>query len=71
MSKTLYIITGGLIVFVIAGYFIKEAFKKQFQKLIPIEELEKQFDSLAENQKIIAEYLMRGQHTDKYLEVDK
>lgn len=71
MSKNIYIIAGGVLVFLIIGYFIKEAMKKQFQKMLPIEELERQFDSLAENQKIIAEYLMKGDHANKYLEVDK
>jgi hypothetical protein len=56
---------------VLLGYVVKEIVRRQIQKMIPVEELEKHFDSLAENQRAITEYLTGGDHKNKYLEINK
>jgi len=69
MNKTTYIIIAGVAVLIIVLWFvIKEYMTRQIQKLLPIEDLEKQFDELVESHKVITEYLMK-ENKDKYLEV--
>lgn len=69
-KSTLILTVGGALVGVLLWYVMKEIMKKQIQKLIPVEELEKQFDDLVENQKAITEYLQRPD-ANKYLEINK
>lgn len=69
-KSTLILTVGGALVGVLLWYVMKEMMKKQIQKLIPVEELEKQFDDLVENQKAITEYLQRPD-AKKYLEINK
>jgi len=68
--NTVLLILGGVAVTMLLGYVVKEMMRNYMHKLIPVEELEKQFDDLVENQKMITEYLQRGDG-NKYLEINK
>lgn len=69
-KSTILLTVGGVVVCALLWYVLKEIMRKQIQKLIPVEELEKQFDDLVENQRAITEYLQRPD-ANKYLEINK
>lgn len=66
---TMLIIAGVVVLVLVIGWFIKEAMKKYITGMLPVDDIEKNFDRLVENQKAITEFLAKDS-ANKYLELD-